>query len=119
DRAQVLIEKLTELGATAFVPLRTGRSVVEPRETRLEKLERYVIEASKQCGRNVLMSIEPPADWDDFVHAQRRGGKLLAHPGGGLDDGRSGAAHPARRDGGRGPGQLAGADRGRTSGVTP
>src|SRR5437764_428781 len=37
DRAQVLIEKLTELGVTAFVPLRTARSVVEPRETKLEK----------------------------------------------------------------------------------
>jgi len=82
DRGQVLIEKLTELGVTAFVPLRTNRSVVEPRETRLEKLERYVIEASKQCGRNVLMSIEPPVDWNNFVQAQRRGGKLLAHPGG-------------------------------------
>src|SRR5262249_53488823 len=60
----------------------TERSVVEPRESRLEKLERYVVEASKQCGRNVLMGIEPPADWHDIVHAQRQGGRLLAHPGG-------------------------------------
>src|SRR5262245_8562482 len=53
DRAQFLIEKLTELGVTNFVPLSTARSVVHPRETKIEKLERYVIEASKQCGRNV------------------------------------------------------------------
>src|SRR5438093_5854105 len=52
DRGDFLIEKLTELGVTDFVPLRTQRSIVHPRETRLDKLERAVIEASKQCGRN-------------------------------------------------------------------
>ena len=62
DRAQFLVEKLTELGVTSFVPLKTARSVVEPREAKREKLQRYVIEASKQCGRNVLMRIEPPSE---------------------------------------------------------
>jgi 16S rRNA (uracil1498-N3)-methyltransferase len=70
DRAAFLIEKLTELGVSSVVPLRTARSVVHPRESRLEKLQRTVIEASKQCGRNVLMRIEPLADWEDYC---RRG----------------------------------------------
>src|SRR5215467_11499455 len=43
DRAQFLLEKLTELGVTAFVPLRTQRSVVHPGEAKRDKLERYVI----------------------------------------------------------------------------
>ncbi len=83
DRAQFLVEKLTELGVTSFTPLRTTRSVVHPRETRRDKLQRYVIEASKQCGRNVLMEVRPLSDWPAFCVAaglpQRR---LLAHPGG-------------------------------------
>src|SRR5579872_6289798 len=62
DRAQFLLEKLTELGVTDFVPLATARSVVHPREAKLEKLERHVIEASKQCGRNVLLRVAAPAD---------------------------------------------------------
>src|SRR5437899_5962052 len=66
DRAQFLIEKLTELGVTAFTPLHTARSVVHPRQTKLEKLQRYVIEASKQCGRNVLMEVRPVSDWSAF-----------------------------------------------------
>jgi 16S rRNA (uracil1498-N3)-methyltransferase len=82
DRAQFLIEKLTELGVTAFTPLQTARSVVHPRETKLDKLERYVIEASKQCGRNVLMKIGPLTTWANFV---RREGlperRIVAHPG--------------------------------------
>jgi 16S rRNA (uracil1498-N3)-methyltransferase len=82
DRAQFLVEKLTELGVTAFLPLRTARGVVHPGEAKLEKLERYVIEASKQCGRNVLMRVEPVAEWGAYC---RRDGlpprRLLAHPG--------------------------------------
>jgi 16S rRNA (uracil1498-N3)-methyltransferase len=67
DRAQFMIEKLTELGASSFVPLDTERSVITPREGKMEKLERYVIEASKQCGRNVLMQIAPLTGWRAYA----------------------------------------------------
>jgi 16S rRNA (uracil1498-N3)-methyltransferase len=83
DRAHFLVEKLTEIGVTSFVPLTSRRSVIEPRESRLEKLRRQVIEASKQCGRNVLMTVETLTSWETFC--QRRdwpGLKVLAHPGG-------------------------------------
>ena len=83
DRAQFLVEKLTELGVTSLVPLRTRRSVVHPGESKIEKLERWVIEASKQCGRNVLMRIEPLADWAEFcARADLPAQKLLADPSG-------------------------------------
>lgn len=83
DRAQFLVEKLTELGVTNFVPLSCDRSIIEPREAKIDKLGRCVIEASKQCGRNVLMRIETPADWASFC---RRGNadslRIMAHPNG-------------------------------------
>ncbi len=83
DRAQFLLEKLTELGVTHFVPLQTAYSVVNPREDRLERLHRHVIEASKQCGRNVLMTLEPLTEWSVYVdRADLPARKLLAHPGG-------------------------------------
>jgi 16S rRNA (uracil1498-N3)-methyltransferase len=81
DRAQFLLEKLTELGVASFVPLQTRRSVVHPREAKLEKLQRYVIEASKQCGRNVLLQVQSLVDWETYC---RLGNlpplKILAHP---------------------------------------
>jgi 16S rRNA (uracil1498-N3)-methyltransferase len=84
DRLDYLIEKLTELGVTDFVPLQTARSIVQPKEPRLEKLRRAVIESSKQCGRNVLMRVLPPVMWADYCLRpslpQRR---FVAHPGGG------------------------------------
>lgn len=67
DRADYLLEKLTELGVTRFVPLVTSRSVVQPKEAVVEKFTRAVIEASKQCGRNRLMSVDPPRTWAAFL----------------------------------------------------
>jgi 16S rRNA (uracil1498-N3)-methyltransferase len=83
DRAQFLIEKLTELGVTAFTPLHTERSVVHPREAKLDRLERHVIEASKQCGRNMLMHIAPLTDWSSYCRgADLPAARVLAHPQG-------------------------------------
>lgn len=83
DRAQFLLEKLTELGVSRFVPLATERRALQPREIRPDRLRRHVVEASKQCGRNVLLQVEPATTWDDFC---RRGDmpelRVLGHPGG-------------------------------------
>jgi 16S rRNA (uracil1498-N3)-methyltransferase len=83
DRAQFLVEKLTELGVTDFVPLQTARSVVHPREGKLDRLQRHVIEASKQCGRNVLLRVHPLVEWRDYCRrADLPAHRLLAGPGG-------------------------------------
>jgi len=81
DRAQFLVEKLTELGVAVLTPLVTERTVVQPREGKVDKLERYVIEASKQCGRNVLMRIDPPRKWADLIRDPNLPGlRYVAHP---------------------------------------
>ncbi|HEV3263349.1 MAG TPA: RsmE family RNA methyltransferase [Gemmataceae bacterium] len=83
DRGHFLVEKLTELGVSSFIPLRTRRSVVHPGDSRLEKLQRYVIEASKQCGRNVLLRVEPVVDWPTYCgRAGLPATRVLAQPGG-------------------------------------
>ena len=57
DRQRFLIEKLAELGVARFVPVLMERSVARANKSTLQRLRRYVIEAGKQCGRNVLMEI--------------------------------------------------------------
>ena len=57
-----LLDALVELGAAELVPLETRRGVAAPNDKALERLRRTVIEASKQCGRNRLMQIQPSAD---------------------------------------------------------
>lgn len=66
DRQRNTIEKLVELGVDSLSPLNTTRSVAVVNEDNAERLERYVIEACKQCGRNKLMSIRPTIGLSDI-----------------------------------------------------
>ena len=66
DRQRNTIEKLVELGADSLSPLVTTRSVAIVNEANIERLERYVVEACKQCGRNRLMSIRPALNLNDI-----------------------------------------------------
>lgn len=96
DRGDFLVEKLVELGATRFVPLITERTIVQPKDSRLEKLNHAVIEASKQCGRNVLMKIDGLTKWSDLVKSAA-GWRGVLHPDGIPLAGRAGdgADHPS------------------------
>ncbi len=67
DRADWLIEKATELGVTRLIPLRTERSIVEPRESKLQRLEQIAVAACKQCGRSRLLRIEPLTSLSDLL----------------------------------------------------
>lgn len=89
DRQKWLIEKLTELGVTAIVPLITDRSIAQPAESALDRLRRSVIEAAKQCGRNRLMKIETARTWIDWIsgdcgleNKKSEITQLVAHPSG-------------------------------------
>jgi 16S rRNA (uracil1498-N3)-methyltransferase len=67
DRFDWLIEKATELGVNRLIPLVTARSVVDPRRTKLGRLRRSIIEASKQCRRARLMTLDEPMAWTTLV----------------------------------------------------
>lgn len=65
DRQRWIVEKSVELGVTRLVPLITERSEKQGGD----KLGRYVVEASKQCGRNRLMEIAEPVRWSNWLHS--------------------------------------------------
>ena len=81
DRLKWLVEKSTELGVSELIPLVCERSVVEPRETKLAKLEQTVVTACKQCRRNTLMAIRESRPLHEFV-AEAPDPVWIAHPGG-------------------------------------
>ncbi|MBX3442370.1 MAG: 16S rRNA (uracil(1498)-N(3))-methyltransferase [Planctomyces sp.] len=82
DRFRWLVEKATELSVGALVPLLCERSVVEPRDSRLQKLEQTVVSACKQCGRNRLMELRSPQSLRDFFSSAGSCRRLAADPGG-------------------------------------
>ena len=62
DRFDWAIQKGTELGASAFLPLITERTEVKLKGgwKRLPRLQRVIVSASKQCGRSRFPIISEP-----------------------------------------------------------
>jgi 16S rRNA (uracil1498-N3)-methyltransferase len=82
DRFDWLIEKATELGVDRLIPLVTERSVVDPRDTKLVRLRRSIIEASKQCRRARLMTLDEPMAWTELIGSFPDSLRFLADPDG-------------------------------------
>jgi 16S rRNA (uracil1498-N3)-methyltransferase len=83
DRFRWLVEKATELGVDRLVPLSTERSVVDPRDAKLDRMRQTVVAACKQCRRNRLLEISSTATLSEFLAEPHAGGALaVAHPGG-------------------------------------
>lgn len=80
DRQKFMIEKLVELGVNRLVPLLTERSVVKVQDRSMEKMERWIEEASKQCGRNQLMKVEAAISFDKWIQRTDGGPRFLATP---------------------------------------
>ncbi len=63
ERFEWMIEKATEIGVTAIVPVWTGRSekgLERAAEKRLDRWRKVALESSQQCRRPRLPAIEPP-----------------------------------------------------------
>ncbi|MEI6239357.1 MAG: RsmE family RNA methyltransferase [Planctomycetia bacterium] len=83
DRQKWMVEKLTELGCARLVPLATTRGVAEATPAAIERLGRAAIEACKQCGRDTLLEIAPPATLAAVFAARAPGVlSLVADPAG-------------------------------------
>jgi 16S rRNA (uracil1498-N3)-methyltransferase len=67
DRARGLIERLTELGVRSVTPLVCRHTQRCPSPALLDKLKLVAIEASKQCGRNCLLSVRPASSLPSFI----------------------------------------------------
>lgn len=67
DRFDWLVEKATELGVTELIPLRTARGVVDPRDSKLDRLRQGVIEACKQARRAWKMELSPVTDFTTLL----------------------------------------------------
>ena len=69
ERFETAVQKCTELGAHAIVPLLLARSQTKPRDMdkRLERLNRIVREAAKQSGRAAIPEVRPSAGMEQIA----------------------------------------------------
>jgi 16S rRNA (uracil1498-N3)-methyltransferase len=69
----LIVEKATELGAAAIVPLLSERTIVKAEEgeavAKRDKWQRVAIEAAKQCGQNWVPVVATPQTPKEFFQA--------------------------------------------------
>lgn len=84
QKLDYVLQKGTELGIAAFVPVLCQRSVSRPTPAQVgSKLGRWqaiVREAAEQSGRGVLPEVHPPVAWEEACQ-RREGLAVLAYEG--------------------------------------
>lgn len=80
-RLDDMIDQLAQVGAAAWRPLHTARTVVAPADVKVDRLTRIVREAGKQCGRAWTMEIGPAAALADALTPSHNTRIFLAHAG--------------------------------------
>jgi len=77
EKFELVLQKATELGVRAIVPVESERGEVRPEryKGKGERWERIVFEAVKQCGRAVIPKLAAPTSFEELVALE--GTKLL------------------------------------------
>ncbi|MGB9628388.1 MAG: 16S rRNA (uracil(1498)-N(3))-methyltransferase [Thermodesulfobacteriota bacterium] len=71
EKMDYLIQKATELGVRRVIPFLSSRSIPRLDESQLfrrqQRWEKIAIEASKQCGRGIIPSVDPLQDYSNLL----------------------------------------------------
>jgi len=83
NRMDTLIEKVSELGVFEVIPTIYSRSVVEPRESKIERLQKIAIEACAQSERNIVPMISNTAQFKKVMEGSSKfKHKIICHKDG-------------------------------------
>lgn len=84
EKFEWMLQKCTELGAAAFIPVITSRSLVQDRdgvEKKLDRWRRILQEASEQCGRGRVPVLYPAVQFEAAVREAHAPRYLGGQPG--------------------------------------
>jgi 16S rRNA (uracil1498-N3)-methyltransferase len=85
DRFALVVEKASELGITAVVPVETARTAgvaTKLRAAHLDKVRRQTLEALKQTGAAWATAVDDPVSLDRFLETSGADSRWLADAGG-------------------------------------
>ncbi|MBW3018772.1 16S rRNA (uracil(1498)-N(3))-methyltransferase [Candidatus Woesearchaeota archaeon] len=71
NRMDFLVEKATELGVSELVPIVCERSVVKPKEGKIERWKKIAIEACCQSGRTIVPNIQETVAFEQAIEKVR------------------------------------------------
>ena len=80
-KLELVLQKCTELGVVAFVPVVSHRCVVGQGDdlspSKIDRWQRILVEAAEQSGRGKLPTLHPAVPFDQALAAQRGNSLLL------------------------------------------
>ncbi len=84
EKFDLVIQKAVELGVNKLIPIITKRTDVKLKEAdkKLERWQKIILEASKQCGRAKLMSVEAPINFEKLLKLEINNPILFAERSG-------------------------------------
>lgn len=81
DRAKEMVQRLTELGVDEVIPITTQRTQREIGSNAFGKLHRMIIESCKQCGRNQLLRLSEPMNFETALSTSgQASARWILHP---------------------------------------
>lgn len=86
DKMDLIIQKVTELGAVEIIPTVTEFCVVDLKGKESKKIDRWqkiALEAAKQSGRGIIPKVQMPEKFATAVQTAK-GKKILLYEGGGV-----------------------------------
>lgn len=77
DKLSLITQKITELGATSINVFYSKFTDIKDKTSKLDKLSRVSISASKQCGRSSILSISGVDSFDDMINNAKKCDKVF------------------------------------------
>jgi 16S rRNA (uracil1498-N3)-methyltransferase len=79
DKYDLILQKAVELGVVRFIPLASVRSEIKLKDLpkKLVRWRRIALDASKQCGRARLMTIEEPQNVTELLNSADSAAKIF------------------------------------------
>lgn len=77
DRYEWFLEKATEIGVHEITPIICDRS--ERKVINIERFEKIILSAMKQCNQMFLPKLNPPTTLKEFIKTTQNGTLLIAH----------------------------------------
>ncbi len=78
---ELIVQKATELGASAIFPVMSERTIVRldkgESESKRDKWQRVAVEACKQCGQNFLPEVSLPIGMEDLLARHAKSYELV------------------------------------------
>lgn len=77
DKLSLITQKITELGATNMTVFYSQYTDIKDKTSKLDKLERVSISASKQCGRSSILNVEGVVSFAEMLNKAKHLDKVF------------------------------------------